>query len=65
MMQILISIFNSLLFFAITLVFDHHWAVASLVAVGVWLITFMALCLVAMAHRGDNILFRNNHLHSF
>ncbi len=55
MTKILISIFNSLFFFALTVVFTHNWAVASLVAAAVWLVTFFALCLAAMAHTGDDL----------
>ncbi len=56
MVIILISIFNSLFFFALTLLIAQNWAVASLVAVMVWFITFLALCLSTMAHRGNDFL---------
>jgi hypothetical protein len=62
MIKILISIFNSIFFFVITLAFDQNWAVASLVAVAVWLITFYALCLAAMAHMSSNVLCDRDRL---
>ncbi len=65
MVKILISILNSLFFSGITLAFDQNWAVSGLVAVAVWLITLLALCLTTMAHRGDYVLFSKNHLPSF
>ncbi len=55
MIKILISIFNSLLFFALTLVFSQNWAAASLVAVAVWLVTFFALCIATMAYCGESV----------
>ncbi len=66
MIKILISIFNSLFFFALTLVFSQNWAAASLVAAAVWLVTFFALCLIHMAHSGNNVHIekdRNQSVH--
>ncbi len=55
MVRILISLFNSIFFSALSLIFFHNWLITGLVAAAVWSITFFALCLATMAQRGNNV----------
>ncbi len=55
MIRILVSIFNSLFFFTLAIVFFQNGVIAGLVAVFVGSITFFAICLAAMAHRSNNV----------
>ncbi len=61
MIKILITVFNSLFFFAIIFIFFQNLVVASIVFGTVCLITFFALSLATVAHNSNNLPAVRDH----
>ncbi len=61
MLKILIAFFNSLFFFALTVVFIGNLVIAGFVAIFVCIITIFSLCLATMAHRSNSMRYKTEH----